>query len=97
MKSFLFILLIFIVKIESDHLGCESNYCLNNSTCIDNGYNKTKCECNLAYNGTRCQYCLCFSNINKSHLEFITCVLLIGLILIMTELTSSITTVFSTI
>jgi hypothetical protein len=65
MKFFLFILLIFIVKIESYYLSCKSRYCLNNSTCIDNGYNKTKCECNLAYNGTRCQYCLCFSN-NKT-------------------------------
>jgi len=65
MKFFLFILLFFIVKIESYYLSCKSRYCLNNSTCIDNGYNKTKCECNLAYNGTRCQYCLCFSN-NKT-------------------------------
>ena len=31
----------------------------------DNGYVQSICECNLSYNGTACEYCLCFSN-NKT-------------------------------
>jgi len=60
----LFILSWFIVKIETKNcLSSEflNRKCLNNSTCVNTG-NEARCACNLPYNGTNCDLCLCFSN-----------------------------------